>query len=276
MPKRCNGRTSLSMKRNYVSFWALLFISQALFAQEKQSQVTIDYINRYKSVAVEEMKKYKIPASITLAQGILESGSGESELAKKSNNHFGIKCHDWQGEKVYHDDDIKNDCFRKYPKPEDSFEDHSVFLQRSRYSKLFDLDITDYEGWAKGLKACGYATSPTYAERLIAVIERYKLYEYDKLDGKKSLSDDSQETNDGEGGVQKNYKKESSVGSISVLSRHEVIKQNGRKAVVAHSGDTYESIAKEFGLRKWEIRWYNKAKKGDTLEEGQTVYIRLW
>ncbi|MBO4807076.1 MAG: glucosaminidase domain-containing protein [Paludibacteraceae bacterium] len=264
------------MKRNYVSFWALLFISQALFAQEKQSQVTIDYINRYKSVAVEEMKKYKIPASITLAQGILESGSGESELAKKSNNHFGIKCHDWQGEKVYHDDDIKNDCFRKYPKPEDSFEDHSVFLQRSRYSKLFDLDITDYEGWAKGLKACGYATSPTYAERLIAVIERYKLYEYDKLDGKKSLSDDSQETNDGEGGVQKNYKKESSVGSISVLSRHEVIKQNGRKAVVAHSGDTYESIAKEFGLRKWEIRWYNKAKKGDTLEEGQTVYIRLW
>ena len=262
------------MKRCYVSFLGLLFISQALCAQEKQSQVTIDYINRYKSIAVEEMKKYKIPASITLAQGILESGSGESELAKKSNNHFGIKCHDWQGEKVYHDDDIKNDCFRKYPKPEDSFEDHSIFLQRSRYSKLFELEITDYEGWAKGLKSCGYATSPTYAERLIAVIERYKLYEYDKADGKKSS--DGTTVGDRENGVEKNYKKESSVGSISVLSRHEIVKKDGRKAVIAHAGDTYESIAKELGLRKWEIRWYNKAKKGDSLEVGQTVYIRLW
>lgn len=263
------------MKRCSFSFLMLFLVSQSLFAQDKQSQVTLDYIKQYKSIAVEEMKKHKIPASITLAQGILESGSGQSELAKKSNNHFGIKCHDWQGEKVYHDDDIKNDCFRKYPKPEDSFEDHSIFLQRSRYSSLFDLEITDYEGWAKGLKRCGYATSPTYAERLIAVIERYKLYEYDKADAKKKSSDETK-AEEKEDVIQNNYLKESSVGSVSVLSRHEVIKQNGRKAVIAHSGDTYESIAKEFGLRKWEIRWYNKAKKGDTPEIGQTVNISMW
>lgn len=265
------------MKRHGFSFLMLFFVSQALFAQDKQSQVTLDYIKQYKSIAVEEMKKHKIPASITLAQGILESGSGQSELAKKSNNHFGIKCHDWQGEKVYHDDDIKNDCFRKYPKPEDSFEDHSIFLQRPRYTMLFDLDIMDYEGWAKGLKSCGYATSPTYAERLIAVIERYKLYEYDAVDsGKKKQKEEI----DNKEGVQEtiadNYLKESSVGHIPVLSKHEVTKQNGRKAVVACEGDTYESIAKEFGLRKWEIRWYNKVKKGATPEAGQVVYIRMW
>lgn len=262
------------MKRFSVTFLVLFPLSQVLFAQEKLSQVTLDYIEQYRSVAVEEMRKYKIPASITLAQGILESGSGESELAKKSNNHFGIKCHEWQGERVYHDDDIKNDCFRKYRKPEESYEDHSIFLQRSRYSRLFELKITDYEGWAKGLKACGYATSPTYAERLIALIERYKLYEYDADGGAKTEGGSAEEAPSKE--VQDNYKKESTVGSVSVLSKHEVVKQNGRKAVIAHSGDTYETIAKEFGLRKWEIRWYNKVKKGDTPEVGQPVYIRMW
>lgn len=260
------------MKKRNVSLLALLFVSHSLLAQEGQNKVTLNYIKQYKSIAVSEMKKYKIPASITLAQGILESGSGESELAKKSNNHFGIKCHDWQGERVYHDDDIKNDCFRKYPKPEDSFEDHSLFLQRPRYSRLFDLKITDYAGWAKGLKACGYATSPTYAERLVGLIERYELYRYDDM----NLADDTKPVEKQENSKDDNYLKESSVGSVSVLSKHEVVKQNGRKAVIAHSGDTYESIAKEFGLRKWEIRWYNKAKKGDAPEVGQAVFIRMW
>ena len=143
---------------------------------------TFEYIEYFKDIAMQEMIDYGIPASITLAQGILESGSGKGRLAVEANNHFGIKCHKWDGDKIFHDDDKKNECFRKYKNPQTSFRDHSVFLTtRSRYEFLFDFKIDDYISWSEGLKKAGYATDPNYPQKLINIIERYKLYEYDKI-----------------------------------------------------------------------------------------------
>ncbi len=150
---------------------------------------TTHYISVYKDVAVSEMKKYGIPASITLAQGILESGSGKGTLAVKANNHFGIKCHDWKGKKVYHDDDRRQECFRKYKSANKSFRDHSEFLAyRKRYAKLFQLDKDDYKGWAKELRRAGYATDKRYPQKLIALIDRYELYKFDDKHSKRKKS----------------------------------------------------------------------------------------
>jgi len=141
---------------------------------------TEDYINYYSSIAMDEMIQFGIPASITLAQGILESGAGRGTLAVQANNHFGIKCHDWTGKKIFHDDDKKQECFRKYDNPEYSYRDHSIFLSnRGRYSFLFDFKKDDYKKWARGLKKAGYATDPKYSQKLIDLIERYELYKYD-------------------------------------------------------------------------------------------------
>ncbi|MEH6535429.1 MAG: glucosaminidase domain-containing protein [Psychroserpens sp.] len=140
------------------------------------------YILKYNAIAQDEMRKSKIPASITLAQGILESGSGRGRLSVEANNHFGIKCHGWKGEKIYHDDDKSQECFRKYTHAYSSFEDHSEFLTgRNRYAKLFKLRTNDYKGWAKGLRAAGYATDRKYPQKLISLIERYELYKYDDM-----------------------------------------------------------------------------------------------
>ena len=143
---------------------------------------TEDYVNYYSNIAMDEMIQYGIPASITLAQGILESGAGKGRLAVEANNHFGIKCHDWNGKKIYHDDDEKQECFRKYDNPEYSYRDHSLFLKnRGRYSFLFDFDKDNYKQWAKGLKKAGYATDPKYPQKLIDLIERYELYKFDNI-----------------------------------------------------------------------------------------------
>lgn len=140
------------------------------------------YIEQYKDIAIAEMEQYGIPASIKLAQALLESGNGNSTLARKANNHFGIKCTpEWKGRTTRHDDDYRNECFRVYERVEDSFHDHSQFLLRNRYAALFKLDKDDYKGWARGLKAAGYATNPRYADLLISLIERYELYQYDRL-----------------------------------------------------------------------------------------------
>ena len=156
----------------------LFFCTNLLFAQEMSR---VEYISIYKDLAVAEMNQYGIPASITLAQGVLESGNGNSELARKARNHFGIKCHNsWEGKKVYYDDDEAQECFRKYPTVAASYRDHSVFLKTARYANLFELAITDYKGWAKGLKKAGYATNPKYAELLIKIIEDNQLQQYDK------------------------------------------------------------------------------------------------
>ena len=167
----------------YKRFTYLIFLSFSVLNAYSQSTVRQQYVATYAQIAVDEMNRSGIPASITLAQGILESGDGQSDLARKSNNHFGIKCHnDWTGERVYHDDDEKDECFRKYKNVQFSFEDHTDFLVRgSRYDFLFDLDLSDYKGWAKGLKKAGYATSPSYADRLIKIIEVAELYAYDDL-----------------------------------------------------------------------------------------------
>lgn len=158
----------------------VLFLLLFSFQLSAQNMTRNEYIDKYKDEAIYQMKKYKIPASITLAQGILESGDGNSELAKKSNNHFGIKCHsDWEGERVYHDDDKKNECFRKYNKVRDSYDDHSEFLLRPRYASLFEYALTDYKSWAKGLKKAGYATNPYYAKHLIKIIEENELHKLD-------------------------------------------------------------------------------------------------
>ena len=152
------------------------------------------YIKKYADIAVEQMKKYNIPASITLAQGLLESGAGSSKLARESNNHFGIKCGtDWTGPTYAHYDDGIISCFRVYKNPEESYRDHSLFLQKKRYQKLFSLKKTDYKGWARGLKECGYATNPSYASILIDLIERYNLDKYDSKSSKGSKVQEVQE-----------------------------------------------------------------------------------
>ena len=165
----------------FMSLIAIFLWHNIAYSQTK-SQDAIDYIQKYHKIAMREMQEYKIPASITLAQGLLESGNGKSELAKRSNNHFGIKCHSsWQGKRTYYDDDAKGECFRVYDDPAQSYRDHSLFLANGqRYAFLFELKITDYKEWAKGLKKAGYATLPVYANVLINLIETYDLTQYDK------------------------------------------------------------------------------------------------
>ena len=164
-------------------FWAMMFLLLNMTAcgVYREPATFDEYAAKYSKTAIRQMKKYKIPASITLAQGILESAGGKSFLARTANNHFGIKCTtDWKGARAYKDAEIPNECFRKYKKVKDSYKDHSLFLyNRSRYDKLFKLNIRDYKGWAKGLQECGYATDPAYATKLIRVVEEYKLYKYD-------------------------------------------------------------------------------------------------
>jgi len=160
----------------------LLFCFSASFAQYTEADI-YNYIDTYKEIAIKKMAEYKIPASITLAQGIFESACGTSRLATEANNHFGIKCHkEWNGEFIKHDDDALQECFRKYKEPEESYNDHSLFLtSRPRYANLFKLDVMDYKSWAHGLKAAGYATNPQYAERLISLIERFDLARQDTI-----------------------------------------------------------------------------------------------
>lgn len=168
------------MKRFPLAVLLLIYCS-GLWSQSL-NKATMDYIDKYKAIAQEQERIYKIPACITLAQGILESGSGTSRLAVEANNHFGIKCHrDWEGEKFYKDDDRRNECFRVYASAEESYTDHSLFLKKKRYADLFELDIKDYKAWAKGLKRAGYATNPDYPQLLVNLIETYGLADMSSL-----------------------------------------------------------------------------------------------
>ena len=234
--------------RKFTLVCLLSLVVATVFSQSK-NPIYLDYIRKYKDIAIEHQKRYKIPASITLAQGLIESAAGTSELAKKSNNHFGIKCHNsWEGKRVYHDDDAKGECFRKYRNPKDSYEDHALFLTKSpRYGKLFKLDITDYKGWAHGLKRCGYATDKAYASKLIQTIELYGLHRYD---GK------------GLPRMPKNYE------------YHDMESKWGLPYVVAREGDTQKLIAREFELYAYQIRRYNDFPRGYTLKAGDIVYLK--
>jgi hypothetical protein len=183
------------MKKYIVLF--LAYYSLSLFSQNYTKEDIHIYIETYYNVAIKKMQEHKIPASITLAQGILESAAGKSELAVNANNHFGIKCHkSWTGKTYHKDDDAKDECFRRYKSPIESFEDHSQFLKAARYEKLFTLKITDYKGWAHELKKAGYATHPEYPQRLIRIIEEYGLTIYDQKDFTPALADNNRAKTD--------------------------------------------------------------------------------
>jgi LysM repeat protein len=236
------------------------------------NEAVLAYIDRYRYIAVEEMINHGIPASITLAQGILESGAGRSELASKSNNHFGIKCHDnWNGERVYHDDDAKGECFRKYETPEESYHDHSQFLKtRQRYAALFELDPTDYKGWAKGLKAAGYATNPQYADRLISIIEEYSLYEYDRLSPEQLLALEEHKKVDKkkqDGGKDANQKDATNYTTAKFY-------YNRIPTVVVNPGETLEMLADRHEMRLPQLLKYNDLKGNEVLEPGTYIYLQ--
>lgn len=222
----------------------------------------LEYIHTYQELAVSEMNKYHIPASITLAQGLIESAGGRSNLARYSNNHFGIKCGKvWKGEKTYHDDDRPNECFREYEDVQQSFEDHSLFLVRNpRYAPLFKLDMTDYKGWAHGLKAAGYATNPQYANLLINLIERYELHQYDRIQSSSKKGKD-------------NRLKET-MKSLDFKTYHQTFISNGLVYIVARHGDTWQSLSKELGIKAKKLYQFNDLYKDYVLKEGDIVYLK--
>jgi LysM repeat protein len=247
------------------------FFFAGLSAQKSSGKLTRgEYIQLYKDIAIEEMNAYHIPASITLAQGILESGNGNSTLARKANNHFGIKCHKgWNGKTYHMDDDEKNECFRKYPDPHESFKDHSIFLStRNRYAFLFNLEINDYKGWAHGLKQAGYATNPNYPRLLIKLIEENQLYQYDEYYQRQSLAAISK--------YPRNIKPDSreDFNAITIgADNREVYENNGIKFIRAREGDSFYQIAQDFSIYTWQVYKYNDLKKKSTISEGQVLYL---
>jgi len=227
---------------------------------QKRTKSFDNYIDLYKEMAVRQMIKHQIPASITLAQGLLESGAGASKLSVKGNNHFGIKCHGWKGLTIYADDDARNECFRAYSNVEDSYEDHSLFLrQNGRYARLFDLKITDYTGWAKGLQACGYATDKAYANKLISLIETYELYTFDKP---------------GSTSVKKPQAKETKKKDQVVINRLTYKTPSGLVYIEAKEGETFASIANEMGFKEKDLLKYNDVPNVKfPLKEKDIVYL---
>lgn len=223
---------------------------------------SLTYIERFKTIAIQEMNLYGIPASITLAQGLFESGSGNAELAKVANNHFGIKCtSDWRGKGYYKDDDSHNDCFRVYERPEDSFRDHSEFLKRPRYVKLFQLDKNDYVGWANGLKAAGYATNPNYPQLLINIINKYHLDQYDRSETE----------------VQKESRENRVMTQINdnvLMARKDSVSQNTAisKLYTVATGDTLYSISRRFGLSVEDLKTLNNLADSN-IKIGQRLIV---
>jgi len=246
-----------------------LFISLIAISQNRK-QAYLAYIEQYHQVAEKQQREHKIPASIVLAQGLLESGAGLSAFAKESNNHFGIKCNDWTGDKIYHDDDQKGECFRKYDQVLDSYEDHATFLKtRPRYSFLFNLNPTDYEAWAHGLKKAGYATDPTYAFKLISIIEVYDLHRFD-------LGESASENNsNNENSASLVNNNRGAIGSVKAFVNHVVVKVNGVKFVTSQSGDTYAGIGDEFRITEERMRSYNDVNSTVELKTGTRVFISM-
>jgi LysM repeat protein len=223
----------------------LVISTNSAFGQEISRK---EYIEKYSSLAVKQMHQYRIPASITLAQGILESNNGNSRLATKGNNHFGIKCHGWEGKKIFADDDKKNECFRNYKNVLESFVDHSLFLNKySRYEFLFDYKITDYKSWAKGLKKAGYATNNKYPELLIKIIEENKLYQFDSKKIDKNL-----------------------ISSKRNIYMH----PNKIKYVVSKNQESYKTIAKSLNIKLKLILKYNDDDNLSVLNKGTKVFIQ--
>jgi LysM repeat protein len=217
-----------------------------------------EYISMYKNEAISDMHRFGVPASIKLAQGILESDNGNSKLARTANNHFGIKCHDWTGPKVYYDDDAKNECFRKYRTVLESYDDHSQFLKtRTRYSFLFEYKSTDYKAWAYGLKKAGYATNPQYPQLLINLIEDNELYQYDSDYRKPAVFVKKQTSRTGRG---------TPVSGIKI--------RNNRKSTVANAGENYRTVAERVNVMPWQVLKYNDLKDNTEIKEGDVIYLQ--
>ena len=229
-----------------------------------------EYIANYNDLAVKEMKRSGIPASITLAQAMLESNNGNSTLARKANNHFGIKCHSsWNGPKVYHDDDRRNECFRKYKSVYESYIDHSSFIVNgNRYQFLFNYKANNYKSWAKGLQKAGYATSKTYASMLIKIIEDNKLYLFDTGNG-----------------ISNTYSEETQPDSLKIvpgdvdnfsisINKHKVYNKNRIDYIIVKKGDTFQALTEEFGMLLFELYKYNELEQSAKLIDGQIMYLQ--
>lgn len=233
-----------------------------------------EYIKTFKDIAIREMMIYRIPASITLAQGIYESNAGKSRLATEANNHFGVKCHkEWTGQTFIQDDETKNECFRKYDNPEQSFRDHSCFLaQRDRYKSLFSLDITDYKGWAKGLKQNGYATNPRYPEKLISTIEYFGLNKFDVADYSQYFDQAEINATDSSGG-----RKEIPAHQVFAEGPggRTVYINNGLQFIILSKTDNLRKVSSAFGVSERKILKWNDLGKGMSLATGQFVYLEI-
>lgn len=289
------------MKSRRILLVCMLWAAVSVFAQTTQELYNA-YILQYYPIAQEQQRLYGVPACITLAQGLLESGAGRSPLAQKANNHFGIKCAgDWKGNTYHQDDDTKDECFRKYKKVEDSYKDHALFLQRPRYAELFTLQVTDYKGWAHGLKRCGYATDPAYAGKLIKLIEDYNLLQYVTTEEQLPETDKTKATSKPAtaGKQSKSHKpvkphgtavndtttvpastkgqtSAASMGTVDLFTEHTVLRNNTCKYVVAREGDTFQSIAAEFNIRLSAIYRYNDIHNtGYVLQKGDKVYLQM-
>ena len=264
------------MKKLSVILAVLVCAALQLQSQEGGS-VQERYISRYSPLAIEEMYRTGVPASITMAQGMLESGSGTSRLAVEGNNHFGIKCHrGWSGRSMYASDDRPNECFRVYDSPEESFRDHSDFLRyQDRYKFLFDLELTDYKSWALGLKKAGYATSPDYAAHLITIIERYHLYDLDFAGDGGQEGEPVHTIPDSPNTIEASrpFQGTPSEQYRFPLSR-ELYSRNGVPFVIASEGETYRSIARQSHLFLFEILGYNDLKADEPLAPGTIVYLQ--
>ncbi|MDD4747211.1 MAG: glucosaminidase domain-containing protein [Salinivirgaceae bacterium] len=259
----------------------VLFIIFGFSTLQGQKILREEYILMYKDIAIEEMERTGVLASITLAQGIVESNGGNSELAKASNNHFGIKCHSgWSGEKVFHDDNHTGECFRAYRSPEESFRDHSDFLAlRERYSFLFELDKTDYKGWCKGLRSAGYATDRSYDQKLIRIIESYQLYQYDRVANPGRLAVASKASD-----KKKKEMRKTSNESVIYSPEATVIDLHGLKGgqinnvdyIVVQSGDTWGSLIETHNKMPWELYRYNDISREMSAEivPGQIIYLQ--
>jgi len=239
----------------------MLSLHLTVNGQSGKGMTREDYVSTFSDLAMQEMARIGIPASITLAQGCLESGNGNSRLATEANNHFGIKCHEWTGDKIFHDDDKKNECFRSYKSAYESYMDHSTFLTtKTRYASLFELSPHDYRGWAKGLKQAGYATARHYATLLIKIIEDNELYRYDLL----VL----------EGGIGDGIDTASHVTDHTYETTRGILVNNGIEYVLTQSGDTPESLRDELSLYSNELYRYNNLFKGAKLVPGQIIYLQ--
>ncbi len=269
------ARTSVFL----IAFVSLLVINFQVSAQTPANKSNYaGYIQTYKDIAIRKMNEYRIPASITLAQGILESGCGNSELTVNANNHFGIKCHkEWTGMTYTMDDDEKNECFRKYASAEESYNDHSYFLTtRPRYAPLFQLDIRDYKGWANGLKNTGYATNPKYAEMLIRIIEENELYLFDSEPKGPVVKKEKEEKPVREEVIATEYSgpKNKAFTFLEVAEgNRKIYVNNNVKLIYARKDDTPHTIARDLGIHVFQVLGYNELGKNEEIRAGQVIYI---